>query len=173
MKIRMSFVSNSSSASYVAKIYGLSLTKFINDITEEFYASYFDRENLIDAIKKDISFGKKYIKNGGVLWKKNLDLNQKLYDMLIKDLTNKKKQIKQKKQYVPMGIQNRNVIKKLLKAYYGITFNCKDDIITLNAYTSMHNDIGDVPEIMRNIVSFYVFSKYKVECEIESDDMER
>ena len=36
----------------------------------------------------------------------------------------------------------------------------------------MHNDIGDVPEIMRNIVSFYVFSKYKVECEIESDDME-
>lgn len=162
MKLRMSFVANSSSASYIVKIYGLTLKKFIDDIADEFCCSHFDREELIDVIKQSIKRTKHYMAKGSTIWKKSLDKNQKLLKILTDDKDNKNKK--------QLGIRNKQVIKKLLETYYGVKLNNEDDVITLTAFTSMHNDIGDVPEIMRNIVAFYVFSKYKVECEIEKDE---
>jgi hypothetical protein len=166
MKTRNGFVSNSSSSSYIVKINGLSYEHFVEVLLAEY--TYFLEERGLKKIQFNINKMLQDLEKS----KENDPLLPewyiKQYDMWTKsgeeDLATIKKLTEE---------DNRLEIMKfiLLKNDIRVENAEGENAVRLSAFVSMHNDFGDMPELLREIILFFMFdTTYEVECERESDN---
>lgn len=160
MKIRNGFVSNSSSASFIVNIHDTTIQEVCEMISEHFTYSYFSKVELINKLNSDINNLRGIIELDSCnssYWTEKINKFRKILNLLSNDLN--------KKSFVI----DENIVLDVLKDVYGINMDQKDNIVTLEASTSMYNDIKDVPEILRDIIAYYNFEiDKKINCEIES-----
>jgi len=151
MKLRNGFVSNSSSASYVVVI-GKSKEDFLNDMIDGLEYGPFYISNVIHTVEsqlenllkvKDDKFFQHSIKN-------------------TKSLLTKLKKLK--------NACNPETVETLLKKYYRVDVNDLKTKIRLTGFTSMHNSFSDVPDVLKDIITYYTFTSPQVILAAEWQD---
>jgi hypothetical protein len=148
MKMRLGFISNSSSSSYIVEIRGISEEDFLNKLFNEYSWNYFDKS----VIEKDLL---KSIKNNKTSKRKSEKFPPQkpfsdMYDRWIKDSENDFARFKDTK-------TNEDLARFILE-HNGITIKSDKENVELYAWTSMHNDFNDgMSQLLREIVLFFMF----------------
>jgi len=156
MKIRIGFVSNSSSASYIVKIKGVNLETIVNKF--DGYSIY----SFITELKERIvEFGKYRLENVATCpevrkFREEQDKRDK--ELLLK---------------LDKALESDSQLDKMKVAMdaHGVSYVEDGGDLTLNYFTSMHNDYNDgMCGLLKEILMTVMFeTDFKVECEIEND----
>lgn len=145
MKTRNGFVSNSSSASYIVRIHDMKVHDFCKAIAEEFQYNYFDITELIERFKERGQY--KYLVERLEELKHPEFLHGYYYDK-----------------------PDAELITDLLNQYYRIQTKYYNGDIILTGSSSMHNSISDMPEILKDFCTYFMFESKKIlECKVEHD----
>jgi len=173
MKIRSGFVSNSSSASYVIKI-NMELEDFINEIYNEFDYTFFDIKKIYD---QEESLYKEYDKS---LSEEKNQRNKSIFlynkDRL-KELKTKLETIQKFKSLHDYDneegkfVGNRvNIITWILENIYFIKISTQFNNVNLNCSTSMHNSYSDVPNIIKDIITYFNFARPEIKITYKKEE---
>lgn len=162
MKIRNGFVSNSSSSSYIIKIYDTGFDEFASRLNELRY-EFFNKGIIMKEIEERLAVNTKSINEmdgEGVSWRKDFA------NEAIIEFTGLKQELE--------GIEaddQINMLKFALK-YHGIKVSEGQHRIELCEFTSMHNSFCEgMSDILKEIVLSFIFDSTKrVECDRESDN---
>ena len=152
MKIRIGFVSNSSSSSYIVEIKGINEQDFLNKLYHEYSWKYFMKskieEDLLKCIEEDKSA------------KTNLKLDKIFQDLHARWLRQSENDFNQLKE-----INTNEELVRFVLEHNRITIKSDEDEIELFASTSMHNDFHDMPQLLREIILFFMFDTlHKIKC---------
>ena len=153
MKTRLGFVSNSSSASFIVRIFE---TKVLDDIFTEFYYSLFDKKNIIFSLKESISYYEELI-----AVKQENDIFK---DLLKRDLNTFKKTLS-----IIQKSSKKNLAKNILKHYYKINVNEASYYTEFSEFTAMYNDVSDISPELKDIITFYAM-KDPLSVEVQVED---
>lgn len=163
MKIRNSFVSNSSSSSYIINIQ-VDIDTFYKELFKEYGSwDFLCKEELIPKIEEIIESVEKSIKEMGEKKNENKKYDKYFYETYPSDLKFYKKLLEKVKK-----LKDVELTKLLLDKYYYINVVEKfDDEIKIWADTSMHNDFDNgMGHALKEIVLYFMFdTDYKVSCE--------
>jgi hypothetical protein len=165
MKIRNGFVSNSSSASFIVTIFDTTIDEVCSNISEHFMYNHFSKTALIEKIKNQIN---NYNKNHELLNDYNNYWIEKVRNY--EEILNIIKQDINKNNTSTFESLNENLALRVLKEFYGVIVLQDENKVILSTFTSMYNDITEIPEILKDIVVYYNFvNNKKITCEIEND----
>ena len=173
MKIRYGFVSNSSSASYIVKVDGISAYEFCERLAEEYCYTYFHRTDLVEKIEEEICASEKLL-----LDKTGLSFESWRQEFYGREIAHKKEILEllkgdkdEKESYFDSELEAKTLA-LILKEYYHIHLEEKNGKLELRGDTIMHNDFSDVPPMLKDILMYLVFDKdlaKKTECIVEHD----
>jgi len=155
MKIRTSFVSNSSSSSYIVDIHGITEQGFLKLIKQE-YSWKFE----YDDIKKEV-----YEMYDKVM---NMSSQSRFHGLVngwIAEVTNAKNKFEE--------IQTDEDFVRFLLEHNQIKMTLDENVnlVRLSGWTSMHNSFGDMPELLKEILLFFLIdTNYKTNCTRKSYD---
>ena len=166
MKIRNGFVSNSSSASYIVKIDNESIEDFCYTIANEFTYDLFCVRDILEKVSKSINdclqpdHDSYYKGSMAKYWKGIDDVERQLEQDL--------------KKFIASGdclCDCPELVTDILNHYHRLHTKYSDGKIVLEASTSMHNSIEDVPAIMKSIIALYIFNHpdKHLECIVDQD----
>lgn len=141
MKIRNGFVSNSSSSSYIVEIHGITLDAFINILYMEYSWSQFD----YDTIKKEVD--NEYEKTKALA-----SAGSRFYGLRDEWV----KSVEEKREKLIEATTSHFEFTKFVLWLRGIKITEKPNSIELYSWTSMHNDFGDMPELLNEIVLYFI-----------------
>lgn len=181
MKLRSGFVSNSSSASYIVK-FNMNLGDFLEEVFGAFEFEYFSIQEHIYFLKQEIKkfeqAKKKIIDSGDEKKKKLLSV---LYSKDKLDLMKSKLKFlesvgtldsytDQECKFVP---ERNDVMKWMLSNLFGVRVHEEFEKVILNSWTAMHNSISDLPDIIKDILVHFDFSRPHMEkiCEVRDESM--
>lgn len=151
MKIRNGFVSNSSSSSYIIKIFD-TYENFINNINKEIiYSNYFTKtiENCKNIIDKYNEIGQTSTHDKLSSWLYNSNSH------IIELYNNYKK--------------TNNII-EFIKNVYQIYIKEHNDYIEIIGGNSMNNSYDDVPDFIKHIVMLYICEYPSIKIDMEKID---
>lgn len=147
MKIRMGFVSNSSSASYIIEVGGLTFDELLHMLDQEYSWKYFD----YDKIKSEID--NKYYKT------LNLSKHGQFHGLKedwIREAT------EEKERFDKINNEGEELVRFVL-SFRGISVEELPNKLRLTAFTFMHNDYDDMPDLLREIIMFILMeTKYPI-----------
>lgn len=168
MKIRLGFVSNSSSASYTL-IVNDTTENFFNIIRNEFYYIFDINSQDIFSLRRQSKYDLRSYKNKLKEIKK-YPLTK--FDESLEEVKDKISYFKNKIKKLNSieYIKSDEFIEEFLK-YNNICIYYESTYIKLLSTTSMHNSYNDMSEILKNISLYYTYEcKYKiVETNMVSD----
>ena len=157
MKTRLGFVSNSSSASFIVRIFGTNILKELNS---EFTYSLFDKKEVIAKLKESISYYEEHLQTN----KEDKDKWRVfLVELYERDLASFKKTLS-----IIQKSSKKNLVKNILKHYYKISVNEKSFYTELTEFTAMYNSVSDISPELKDIITFYtVKDPFSVEVQVE------
>ncbi len=168
MKIRSSFVSNSSSASYIINIQ-IDKEDFFGHLSNEYGWSLFGKDAFEEKVKRELTIEKKALKKSE---KEKID-DSSTIDKVFEDQT--KEHIKKLEPILeaikPLDKYDREFIEIVLNYSHIDITKATDDEVELEYFTSMHNDFSEgMCEMLKEIVLYFMFdTTNKVKCEIKRD----
>ena len=153
MKIRNCFVSNSSSASYIVKIYHVNTNAVIDVIY-----GHLEIDTYIEKVDESLVEWTKYM-NEEVSFARDDMCKRRV--LILSELQTKLKD---------KNIDNREKIIALME-HCGVSIVEHEHYTALESFTSMHNDVGSsMSEMMKEIVVILSFeTKFNLECIIDED----
>lgn len=144
MKIRTSFVSNSSSASYVIKIDNITMGRFLDILEEEYSWSHFEMSSIEEEISDSYRQVQNLTKVGGTF--------HDLKDSWIKCETEKQERLKEIK-------SSRDLVSFVLWLR-DIRVSQGKNCVILSHWTSMHNNyVQGMNDLMKEIILLFVVEK--------------
>ena len=165
MKIRLGFVSNSSSASYYVKIQGITLEDFLNTLLGEYSWSYFSREDLNEQLDKRISIEENYFAENTESKKKS-----SLPEFFTAQRRSYLEELKTKKQVLNNLNENTIDLVKFGLEDYHITYFEEKDGVVLTDWTSMHNNYTNMNDLLKEITLYFLFeTTHKIIAKMEHD----
>jgi hypothetical protein len=158
MKTRQGFVSNSSSASYIVKIQGISFEDFCGTLHGEYGCFEFSLESLKSEINKRLVKAKEYLE----------DADEPMKDFYVRQVESFEAYQKAAAEVDP---DDSVEIVKLILDYNGIRFSEYEKVIGLKDFTSMHNNYNEgVSELLQEILMFFMFeTDYQITCDVDKD----
>ena len=165
MKIRLGFVSNSSSASYYVKIQGISLEDFLGTLLGEYSWKYFSKRDLDERLEERINLEEEYLAENTKLKKKT-----PLPEFFTTQRKNHLEELKTKRQVLNNLNENTIDLIKFGLEDYNITYSEGEDGVTLTDWTSMHNDYNDMNNLLKEITLYFLFeTTHKIIAKMEHD----
>jgi len=155
MKIREGFVSNSSSASYIVKIHGVTLAELWNKLAPEYSYGLFCKDSFVHKLIKTIAKFKER-KNGDSDFAKYYEgeidkLEEYLETLKAEDLPFEK-------------------FLQIFNEYNHISINECFKGVELKCDTSMHNSFDEgMSDIVQEIMFYMMSLDYKVTLEVDHD----
>ena len=135
MKIRLGFVSNSSSASFVLTI-EMKLCDLLEKLVKGFKYSLFNRETINKLLEKTIKTNTEYLESS---W--NKEQSQIIIDLNVERLSK-------------IDSMSDSDLVTLALDIYGLSVGpFTDNTSTISGWTSMFNDYDDVPDELHKISS--------------------
>lgn len=185
MKIRSSFVSNSSSASFIVhlKMPNDQLFGFFNSNIEPHFCNY----DLMEKLKKSLAHFEKIDAENKEEEAKAKEKNETLkffrtdwghlitkikkqiedLERLYKEIHEEQDPFKKEK----LGIEYVKIAGEVNHIYISPLFEGEDnDCWVLTSHTSMYNDLNDIPEAMRDVIVACNFYGIKIKCEIDESN---
>lgn len=163
MKIRLGFVSNSSSSSFILRV-DMSKDNFIEEFRKEFYNSnknlfMTELTNEIKELEETISKYQKELESVSEKDEKQSSFTKFCID---RD-TNKLSMLKNTLENLSGMTENDATIEQI--NHKGARIEDKGHCIKLHGFTSMYNSFEDVPEIMRDILAMCAYKN--IHCDLE------
>jgi hypothetical protein len=151
MKIRTGFVSNSSSSSYIIKVYAN-----FDDILRNLSFWFIDKNAIIIETKKEIKRLKNLLKTK----------HNKFYDIFKRENKKELKELNERLKFLESNTDNIDFLKNYF-SWNGIWFEDKNKYVKICYDTTMHNDfVSGMSDLYKEIVLSLTFdSKYKIEYE--------
>lgn len=140
MKIRNGFVSNSSSASYIIEIHGIELDTFLETLDREYSWLKFNKDDIEKEVKEQYKKTKALVNSGGRFYG--------LGEGWLKEAEERKQRVETAK--------TRTEFVQTVLWLRGIRITEKDTSIELYGYTSMHNSFEDMPDLLREIILYFL-----------------
>lgn len=175
MKLRLGFISNSSSASYVVTI-KMPMEEFINVIFEEFGYVYFSVRDLIKQHEIKIAEYEEGLNSPDN--NKYGFYRQDYLDGLKKELNELKNIEGLDHLFTECNEEGKFIFNKIsavqfiLEVVYRINLKrVFSDTVELKEWTSMHNSTADVSDLMKSIIVHFDFEHPNIEktCKVEED----
>lgn len=155
MKIRMGFVSNSSSASYIVNIIGINFYDFCDKIRSQYsFYDYFSVKQMKDRIDH--------------LLERYSDTDEN--DAMSSFSKSFKEELEEQKDKLSkVDEDNFYEVAKFALDFHQIGVKEESGSIRLSSFTSMHNDFDSgMSDIMKELTLYFMFeTKCKVVCEVE------
>lgn len=175
MKIRLSHVSNSSSASYFLSISGKSLEQVVGDLLCEYTWDYFNREKIVQKIKNRISV----IRDSGEFSKQKKDKESKITIDILKSQDEwAKKEIGKLEGFLKIISDSEDDNVAFARAVWdlsGIKVEVKKGkqkkpTIEFSYFTSMHNSFNEGMGDMFSEMVLFCVNEYRAKFWMESDN---
>ena len=153
MKIRIGFISNSSSASYFVEI-KIPPQKFFTDIMQNYSWEIFNKKYIIDKLQKRIAEITESISMSSH--------HTMYYDTQLRIETGLLRNLRRARSY-------RDIVYNICDYYY-IKLSETDNSVTLRGGTVMHNTYDDMPEVIKEILLYFLMdTKFPVKAWTEHD----
>lgn len=168
MKLRTGFVSNSSSASYIVNI-DISYEDFITKMFEEFLFGYVN--HIIGYLDNEIE--QTGLKLEEYKESKHHEVLKFMYNREMEEMD---KLVNYKNKCLKIDKDNPTVEDKelMLKIFFDRIEFFENEIVTgkivtVRSSTAMHNNVGDVPKGLKDIIVYCMSRKIPVTFEVDED----
>jgi len=158
MKTRLGFVSNSSSASFIVRIFA---TNVLDELDSHFTYSLFDKKEVVAKLKESISNYEEHLQTN----KEDKDKWRVfLVELYERDLASFKKTLS-----IIQKSSKKNLAKNILKHYYKISVNETSFYTEFSEFTAMFNSVADISPELKDIIVFYAM-KDPLSVEVQVED---
>lgn len=159
MKIRDGFVSNSSSASYIVKIHGVTFAELSNKLKPEYSWYIFDKETFVNLLNKTYKSFNKLI-----------DASEKQQSPMLSYYITHCSKIKEHLTLLEKDISFEEYL-RIFFTFHQLNIIETEDYVELNNFTSMHNSFNEgMSEILKEIILFLMSEGYNVTLDKEDDN---
>lgn len=172
MKIRNGFVANSSSASYILTIPNISMSLFYNDIMHELdiWDTFVGRH--IASIDNELNKDTKYIATKQLSEEERDKVkynNIKYYpswEFMIRERKERHSHIMKE---LRAKDNTNGIMAELLRFIHHIEIERDGNNVQVTGFSTMHNSFGDMPDVFKNIMGYYLDQGKPITLRTEHD----